>query len=219
MNKNFGEMIRALRKSRGWNQTQLAEAIGVTQPSVSRWEDGGEIELEHRMELAQLDKSRPPREWVGFDWPHEKPFGDEAWVIGAVQAGNWVEAIEWPPEERFRLDFPEIRAYRQFTSKKAFKVEGPSMNRRFPPGSFLIVVPFIALDRDPKHGEYVICQRRRKDGLWEATCKQFRVVDGEKYLWPESDHPDHQTPLGTAETPDIEEMQVTGLVIGAFVVM
>ena len=37
------ERIRSFRKSRGWNQTQLAEATGVTQSQVSRWEAGDDV--------------------------------------------------------------------------------------------------------------------------------------------------------------------------------
>lgn len=34
----FGDRIREARKAKGWNQTQLAEAVIATQQTVSRWE-------------------------------------------------------------------------------------------------------------------------------------------------------------------------------------
>jgi transcriptional regulator with XRE-family HTH domain len=36
-----GKNLREWRKNQGWNQTQTARYLGVTQAAVSRWEDGG----------------------------------------------------------------------------------------------------------------------------------------------------------------------------------
>jgi transcriptional regulator with XRE-family HTH domain len=36
----MGERIRQVRLSWGWNQTQLAEALGTNQQTVSHWEQG-----------------------------------------------------------------------------------------------------------------------------------------------------------------------------------
>jgi transcriptional regulator with XRE-family HTH domain len=36
--KGIGKRIRSLRKSRGWNQRQLAARLEVSQPAVSFWE-------------------------------------------------------------------------------------------------------------------------------------------------------------------------------------
>lgn len=38
--KKFGEFIAAIRKEKGWTQTQLAEKLNVTDKAVSRWERG-----------------------------------------------------------------------------------------------------------------------------------------------------------------------------------
>ena len=36
----FGDLIREKREGRGLTQGQLAEAVGVSQPAVSDWENG-----------------------------------------------------------------------------------------------------------------------------------------------------------------------------------
>ncbi len=36
----ISEKIIELRKSRGWSQEQLAEQLGISRQSVSKWESG-----------------------------------------------------------------------------------------------------------------------------------------------------------------------------------
>ena len=42
----LGQRIRAVRKSRGLNQTQLAERAGVSRPTVSKLERGTDVSLD-----------------------------------------------------------------------------------------------------------------------------------------------------------------------------
>lgn len=42
----FGEAVRRARKSKGWQQADLAEILGVTRMTVSRLERGGPVNLE-----------------------------------------------------------------------------------------------------------------------------------------------------------------------------
>lgn len=46
--ETFGQRVRAARQSRGWNQAQLAEAIGLDPSNISRLESG-----RSRLSLAQ----------------------------------------------------------------------------------------------------------------------------------------------------------------------
>ncbi|HEY5881926.1 MAG TPA: helix-turn-helix transcriptional regulator [Nakamurella sp.] len=39
----LGRSVRGLREQRGWSQTQLADAAGMTQSAVARFEAGGTI--------------------------------------------------------------------------------------------------------------------------------------------------------------------------------
>ena len=37
MNKNFGDYLYALRTEKGWTQQHLADLLGVTNKTVSKW--------------------------------------------------------------------------------------------------------------------------------------------------------------------------------------
>lgn len=39
----LGKAVRELREERNWTQSQLAEAAGMTQPAVARFEAGGTV--------------------------------------------------------------------------------------------------------------------------------------------------------------------------------
>ena len=55
MENNLAENIRSYRKSKGFTQEQLAERLGITLATVSKWERGGsEPDLARIMDLAEL---------------------------------------------------------------------------------------------------------------------------------------------------------------------
>jgi transcriptional regulator with XRE-family HTH domain len=41
--EDFGRSIRELRRRRGWSQSDLAEWLGVTRPTVAKLENTGEV--------------------------------------------------------------------------------------------------------------------------------------------------------------------------------
>ena len=55
MNKSFGEYLYALRTERGWTQQQLADLLGVTNKTVSKWErNDGYPNIDTLLSLAKL---------------------------------------------------------------------------------------------------------------------------------------------------------------------
>ena len=40
---SLSEKILMLRKQKGWSQEELAEQLGVSRQSVSKWESGGSL--------------------------------------------------------------------------------------------------------------------------------------------------------------------------------
>jgi len=142
-----------------------------------------------------------------------------AYVRGMVQAGNWREAVELPREEWTYFDLPADERYPGI-ERFLLKVNGPSMDQVFPSGSVIECIRFIDLGRDPKHEEYVVVHRRRKDGLYEATVKQFMVAEnGKRWLWPRSNDPAHQQPIALEADGAVEELFVQALVIRATLIL
>lgn len=53
--QTLGERIRGAREEAGLTQSQVARAIGVLEPAVSRWENGHNVpRLRQRLALAEL---------------------------------------------------------------------------------------------------------------------------------------------------------------------
>lgn len=141
------------------------------------------------------------------------------YIRGSVQAGAWKEATEWPRGEWIAVTLP-LQGVADSITPYALRVVGPSMNLVFRDGDILICIPAYAFHRPLRSGDKVIVERRSREGLLEATCKEYREADGAIWLWPRSDDPEHQAPIqlpsGSSAVPSIdgdEWIRVTGVVI------
>jgi repressor LexA len=205
-----------LREKLGLNQSAFALKVGVSQPTVSRWESGkDDPDFESLRTLAALAGCKNVDEFLGFPTLVSGVNLTVVPVIGAVEAGVWREAMEWPPDKQFYIQVPEDKRFSGL-SRQALEVAGPSMNRLYPQGTYVIVVSLLEVGRDPEPGERVVCQRRNRTGQVEATIKEYVVSEGRRYLWPRSFHPDHQTPIPLEPSPENEEVRVTALVTGSY---
>ena len=84
----------------------------------------------------------------------------------------------------------------------ALRVSGPSMDQKFPDGSYVVVMPWHGGPLPV--GKYVVVERARPDGLVETTIKELvRREDGELELWPRSSHPAHKAPVPYKDIDDV----------------
>lgn len=216
---NVSRRVFELRKSLGMNQAAFGRLVGVDQSTVSKWESGRQLpDGTQLIKLAELAK-QSPREFLGE--VEIKPATTiNISVIGAVQAGQWLEAMEWPEDARYGVTVlfrPDFRNTKRF----GLEVRGPSMNKVYPEGTILDCVSIHDLKRQPVSGQRVIVHRRRADGLVEATCKEYVVdQDGRVWLWPRSDHPEHQQPLRFEPESDVrngvESVEIAAIVVGSY---
>jgi repressor LexA len=106
-------------------------------------------------------------------------------VVGQVQAGTWVEAIEWDAAERTTMLLPRDSRFHGL-KRYGFKVLGSSMDKLFPHGSTVLAVKLSDLGKMPPNKAAVIVHVKRQD-LWEATCKIYvERPDGSVWLEPRS---------------------------------
>ncbi|MEJ0017497.1 MAG: S24 family peptidase [Acetobacteraceae bacterium] len=118
-------------------------------------------------------------------------------VRGAVQAGVWRSALEWPEDERFNVTVPTDDRYPAGIPRFGLLVRGSSMDKLYPEGTIVVVIPLGDLGRTPNDGERVVVLRRdRKTGEYEATLKEFgKDQRGRILLWPRSSDPEFQSPI------------------------
>lgn len=136
-------------------------------------------------------------------------------IIGAVQAGNWVEAMEWPVEDRRPVPVASRDPRYPHADHFALVVRGPSMNRFYPDGSIIVCVKYWDISERPQSGHKVVVRRHSDTGQIEATAKELRQDDqGALWLWPCSDHPEHQAPI---RADNGEEVEILARIVGAYI--
>lgn len=203
--KRAAERVRELRESFGMEQPEFARFIGLPkdgQSSVSKWESAKSAPGSKAAALLARKGGKDAMYYQGLEPVLSAPAASVrmAPIVGAVQAGAWREAIEFPPEERDEYPIP---ANMPNFDVQGFVVRGTSMDQVFPDGTVVLVAGTIANGIQPRSGDYVLVQRVDKDGLHEASLKQYVIdVDGSKWLWPRSNDPRFQAPLLVEENDD-----------------
>jgi hypothetical protein len=192
-----------------FNVQRWAKASGVSANSIYNFLNGHSEALD-LLTYAKLARTA--------DVPVARLSGDSLdppsptviWVAGQVEAGVYQEATEWDRSKWYPVDIPVPSRFRG--KAKALEIRGPSMNRRYPPGSIVVWVDMLAF-RPPRENDRVIVYATTRDGKIEATVKELR----NGWLWPDSDHPEHQTPIDPRNPPEqIESVEIKGIVIGGY---
>lgn len=221
-----------LRELKGKNKKGLADALGLQPPRISdlikgmrelqgreirRAADYLEMPWETLMALAFPEENNPSRQ--SGQTNHKSPELDERlYIRGVVTAGDWVDAdeMDWPRDDWRYFDSPIDSRFPK-GERFGLLVDGPSMNQFYHPGSIIICINPIHAGYDIADGDHVVVRTRRDDGLVEMSVKELVQQDGEWWLWPRSDHPDHQQPIRAGDIHNGEEdsdILVMGVVVG-----
>lgn len=134
-----------------------------------------------------------------------------------VQAGHWLEvdngAQDFPSAPRAVRPDPHFAEWPQWLEL----VVGDSVDREIPPGHFAHVVDAIEMGYAPQADDFVVVERRRDQGrLLERSIKQVVAHPGRIELWPRSHNPLWNKPLDLSAPGEGVEVEIVGLVIGAY---
>ncbi|WP_066795138.1 LexA family protein [Sphingomonas soli] len=209
----YSDNIVALRKKQNLTQAQLAEMVGVEQPTVQRWESGkrqpdfealGELATALGVEAGELLSDAVV-----------VPVGPKLYVKGEVAAGVWREAFEMP-EEDWRSFNGRSDVTAKLEHRFGLRVIGDSMNLKYPHGSIVECVSLFG-SAEAVPGKRVVVVRKRDDQMYEATVKKLVEQDGELWLVPESSNPAFR-PIRLADPePGILETRIAAVVVRALI--
>lgn len=207
------EILRRFMNERGLKPASWAKASGVSANSIYNFLNG-ESEGLSALTYGKLARTAQVPAWrLSGDQP-EPPSPTSVWVCGSVEAGAFQEAVEWDRSRWYAVDVPVPPRFRG--KARALEVHGNSMNLEYPNGSVVMWVPVLDV-RPPQDADDVIVYSYAKDGTVEATVKNYRVLNGRKWLWPMSNDPLHQMPVEVDEPGDsVERIEIVGLVIGGY---
>ncbi len=203
--------LKALRKQRGYTQGDLAEMVGVEQPTVQRWENGKQEPSITNLE--KLASSLGTNIASIFSAVERVPLGPQLYVKGSVAAGLWRDCVE-----------DEQGSWTTFTGRDGvtadpahrfgLRIIGDSMNECYPPGTIVECVSLFGR-AEALPGKKVVVVREREDGLFESTVKELVDIDGELWLRPRSSNPIHQAYRLASREDGIVETRISAVVVSS----
>lgn len=209
--------LKEIRKKRGLTQAALATMINVEQPTYQRYETGARAVDAPTIEALADALGVTPGEL--FSPPEIMSVGPRLFVQGAVAAGIWREALQWPEEEWQSFHGrPDVAA--PLSSRFGLRVEGDSMNEIYPPGTIIecVLLAGLGFPERIESGKRVVVLRKRSTGEWETTVKEFVVdQDGGEWLVPRSFNPAFQHAIKVRDPEEgIEEVRIIAVVVGSY---
>lgn len=205
------DKVVELRKKRGWTQGDLAERIGVEQPTVQRWETGArEPKFEQLFKIAEVLEVDPA---YLLQSGLASPLGPRLFVKGEVAAGVWNPAFELPEGDwQSFTGRPDVTADTEH--RFGLRVVGDSMDQVYPDGTILECVSLFGR-AEAMPGKRVIVVRMNDDHEYEATVKELVERDGDLWLVPRSSNPEHLPYRLASRQPGILETRIAAVVVAS----
>jgi transcriptional regulator with XRE-family HTH domain len=206
--------LKALRKKRGLSQAQLAEIMGVEQPTIQRWETGSRMpDLDSLTALAKALGVSAGSLLDGDDLLAS--IGPTLFIKGEVQAGAWRAAAELPPSDwQTFTGRSDVNA--RVEHRFGLRVLGDSMDLLYPPGSIVECVSVFG-NAEAMPGRRVVIVRKNDREEFEATVKELVEQDGELWAVPRSTNLSHRPfkLLPPEEEPGILETRIVAVVVAS----
>lgn len=215
---NFGRNIKTLRDLNSITQQEFADALGVTQNTVSGWETRNKKPRQPDIITKICDiYDLSERDLFGFgDGLYAKtyklsniveaaPIDSYAPVMGNISAGDPREAIEytdkkiWVPPDLLERD------------KECFylRVSGDSMNLTdYQDGVYALISP----NTEVHNGDIAAVKVNGDD----ATIKRYKFYDNAIILEPQSSNPTHRRRIIDESDPDAPYVRILGKAVWAY---
>lgn len=180
MKNTIGQRIEQVRLEKSLSKTAIWKGAGLTSGVYAQWLDGGSLKGETLVAVSRVLGVNPAWLETGRGEKYLTNVSSAPEIKGSVplislvQAGVWMEAIDnLQPGEGERIE----TTWKAKSHTYALRVQGDSMEPKFPAGAILIIEP----EDEPLPGKFVIV---RQASSQEATFKQL-IQDGSKlYLKP-----------------------------------
>lgn len=205
------DRLAEIRKRKGMTQAQVAECVGVEQPTYQRWEKGKrEPSFQQLFQLAAALDVEPG---ALLDPTIATAMGPRLFVKGEVAAGVWKAAVELPETEwQSFTGRPDVLA--KLEHRFGLRVVGDSMNEIYPPGTIVECVSIFG-QAEAMPGKRVVVIRMNDAGECEATVKELVEQDGEFWLVPRSHNPAHRPIRLSEPEPGIVETRIAAVVVAS----
>lgn len=197
-----GYKIAEARIAKGWSQQELADKMETTQQTIQRYESGARdikssvlIKLSSVLDvtisyLLGLENASIPNNST-VDVPS----------YGSIAAGTPIEMVEVKDSQPV-----PVRVHSRFPNAFLLKVEGESMNRILPNGSYALVDPN---QKEPINGKpYAVCVNG-----YDATIKRVRRLNNGFELIPDSNDPTYVPTVYNYNEPGTEPVTIIGRVV------
>lgn len=197
-----GYKIAEARIAKGWSQQELAEKLDTTQKTIQRYESGArDIKSSVLIKLSSvlgvtisyllgMENAALPNNST-IDVP----------LYGSIAAGEPIEMMEVEDSQPI-----PVKVHEKFPDAFLLRVEGDSMNRILPNGSYALVDP---AQKEPISGKpYAVCVNG-----FDATIKRVRRLNNGFELVPDSTDPTYVPKVFNYNEPGTDPVTVIGRVV------
>jgi repressor LexA len=178
----LGDRIKKARNKAGFTQEELANKVGITYPSINKYERNRRVPNSHILSLIAQELHCDP----GWLLTGEKDISQESHTADAIHVSN-IPVLSRVPSgfpDRVAEEIIEYISLPKIPSGAyAIVVKGNSMGPNIRDGDYAIFFP----DTNIENGDIVVVI----DEWGESTLKRYRIKDAEVLLV--SDNPEYPT--------------------------
>lgn len=198
---NYGKNIAKAREKKGWSQKTLASKIGTSQQQIARFEAGTEVRASTLVSLSKAlgvsissllgmtDNSEPEDDFI--DVP----------LYGSIAAGMPIDMME--VDDTHPVPTALVKRH---PDAFLLTVEGNSMNRVLPNGSYALIDPCDEVTADNK--PYAVCVNG-----YSATIKRVHKLANGFELVPDSTDPTYKSTIYDYGEEGTETITIIGRVV------